>query len=139
MSAFDAATRFFHACEGLAGWQGCQEYVADGAEFQAQSEPLVEVKTVKDYCDWMAGLGSGPLKGCSYELHTSAYDEANSTALFFATFTGSHVADGGPVAPTNKQTQSHYVYVLKMNSEGKVERMIKIWNAPWALAELGWA
>lgn len=139
MSAFDTATNFFHACESLKGWQGCQEYVADGAEFEAQSEPLVEVRTVQDYCEWMAGLGSGPLNGCSYDLHTSAYDEANNTAIFFATFNGKHVGDGGPVAPTNQQTHSHYVYVLKMNAQGKVEKMTKIWNAPWALNELGWA
>ena len=138
MTAFDNATHFFHACESLEGWQGCQQYVADDADFSAQSEPLVDIKTVKDYCDWMAGLGNGPLKGCNYTLHTSAYDEANNTATFFATFHGQHIADGGPVAPTNKQTNSHYVYVLKMDSQGKVEQMTKIWNAPWAMAELGW-
>jgi len=25
-----------------------------------------------------------------------------------------------------------------MNDEGKIESMTKIWNAPWALRELGW-
>jgi hypothetical protein len=31
------------------------------------------------------------------------------------------------------------VYVLKMNGDDKIESMQKVWNAPWALKELGWA
>jgi hypothetical protein len=138
MSAFDNGTRFFHACESLKGWAGCQQYVADGATFTAQSEPLVDITSVEDYCEWMAGLGSTALKGCAYDLHTSAWDEANNTALYFATFTGQHGGEGGPVPPTNQETNSHYVYVLKMDEQGKVSQMTKIWNAPWALGELGW-
>ena len=139
MSAFDNATKFFHACETLKGWDGCKEFVADGAPFEAQCEPLVDVNTVEAYCDWLAGLGSGPLKGCSYKLHSSSYDESTGTAMFFGTFTATHGSDGGPVPPTNKETNTDYVYALTMNAEGKVEKMCKIWNAPWALNELGWA
>ena len=138
MSAFDNATNFFHACETLKGWSGCKEYVSPDATFEAQCEPLVDVKTVEAYCDWMAGLGNGPLKGCSYTLHSSSYDEANRTAMFLATFTATHVGEGGPVPATHKQTNTDYVYALTMNSEGKVASMCKVWNAPWALKELGW-
>lgn len=139
MSAFENATKFFHACESLQGWEGCKEYVAPGATFEAQCEPLTDVTSVEAYCEWMAGLGKGPLEGCSYDLHSSSYDEANRTAIFFATFSGTHVGEGGPVPATNKQTNTDYVYALTMNTDGKVERMCKIWNAPWALKELGWA
>ena len=139
MSAFETATKFFHACESLEGWAGCRDHVADGATFSAQSEPLTDVHTVEDYCEWMAGLGKGPLEGCGYELHSASYDEENRTAIFFATFTGTHVGDGGPVPPTGQQTNSHYVYALTMDGDGKVAKMCKIWNAPWALKELGWA
>ena len=139
MSEFETATKFFHACESLQGWDGCKDYVEDGAKFSAQSEPLTEIGSVEQYCEWMAGLGKGPLEGCSYKLHASSYDDASRTALFFATFTGTHVGEGGPVPPTQKQTNSEYVYVLKMNEGGKVANMGKIWNAPWALTELGWA
>lgn len=139
MSAMDNAMAFFHACESLAGWSGCRQYVADNAGFVAQSEPLTEIDTVQGYCEWMAGLGSGPLAGCGYEIHAQGWDEANSTAVVFATFTGTHGGEGGPVAATHKQTRSHYVYSLKMDGAGKVAQMTKIWNAPWALRELGWA
>ena len=138
MSAFENATRFFHACEGLEGWPGCQSLVADGAGFVAQSEPLVDISTVEGYCEWMEGLGKGPLSGCSYDLHSASWDEAKRTALFFATFNGTHGGDGGPVPATGKSTSSHYVYAITMDSDDKVSHMVKIWNAPWALGELGW-
>jgi len=138
MSAFDNATAFFHACESLEGAAGCAQYLADGATFSAQSEPLVDITTAAEYCDWMAGLGKGPLAGCRYELHNSGFDESTNTAIFFATFHGTHGGDGGPVAPTNQTTASHYVYTVDCNDDGKVTNMTKIWNAPWALRELGW-
>ncbi|KAA1189121.1 hypothetical protein F0M18_15705 [Pseudohalioglobus sediminis] len=139
MTAFATATAFFHACEGLQGWQGCAQYIADGAAFSAQCEPLVDISSVADYCEWMAGLGNGPLPGCGYTLHSSAWDEANRTALFFATFNGKHTGEGGPVAATGSETHTHYVYAITMDADGKVCAMTKIWNAPWALKELGWA
>ena len=85
MSAFENATKFFHACENLQGWSGCKEFVAPGASFAAQCEPLVDVKSVEDYCDWMAGLGNGPLKGCGYRLNASSFDHVSQTAMFFGT------------------------------------------------------
>ncbi len=139
MSAFDTATKFFHACETLQGWEGCKEFVAPGATFYAQSEPLIDIHSVEAYCEWMARLGKGPLKGCSYKVHSSSYDEAKRTATFVATFTAVHVGDGGPVPPTNKETNTDYVYALTMNDQGRVEKMRKVWNAAWALKELGWA
>jgi len=138
MNAFENATRFFHACESLKGWEGCKEFVAPGAAFAAQCEPLVDVNTVQAYCDWWAGLGGGPLKGCTYHVNASAYDAANRTALFFGTVTGSHVGEGGPVPPTLKQTRADYLYSLTMDADGKVAKMVKVWNAPWTMRELGW-
>ncbi len=139
MSAFETATDFFNACESLKGWEGCKQYVAPGAKFTAQCEPLVEIDTVEGYSEWMAGLGNNVLPGCSYKLHSSSYDDSTRTALFFATFTGTHSGDGGPVPPTNKQTNTDYVYVLMLDENDLISSMVKVWNAPWALAELGWA
>jgi hypothetical protein len=132
------ATNFFHACDSAKGWDECSQYVAEGASFHAQSEPLVDITTVEGYANWMAGFGENVVPGSSYEIHTSAYDDASKTAIFFATFTGKHTGDGGPVPPTNKETNTHYVYIFSMNDEGKIAKMQKVWNAPWALKELGW-
>ena len=139
MTPFETATAFFHACEGLQGWSGCRQYCAEDASFNAQSEPVADIDTAEGYCEWMAGLGKGPLAGCSYDLHTAAWDEENRTAIYFATFNGKHTGEGGPIPATNGQTHSHYVYVVTVNGDGKVCDLKKIWNAPWALRELGWA
>jgi hypothetical protein len=138
MSAFENARKFFDACDTPAGWEGCKEYVAEGATFFAQSEPLVDIATVEAYCEWMVGFGTGIAPGSTYDLHASGYDEDNRTAMFFATYHATHTGDGGPVPPTNKETHSHYAYFLTMNDDSKVEKMVKVWNAPWALKELGW-
>jgi len=138
MSAIDNARSFFDACESAEGWAGCQQYVEDGATFSAQCEPLTEVSTVEEYTEWLAGFVKGVAPGASYSIHASAFDENSNTAIFFATFTGTHTADGGPVPPTNKETNSQYVYCLTMSDAGKVRKMVKIWNSTWALAELGW-
>ena len=138
MSAFENATKFFEAVDVPEGWEGCKEYVADGATFSAQSEPLADIDTVEAYCEWMASFGKITVPGATYDLHMSAYDESTRTAVFFATFHAKHTGAGGPVPPTNKETNTHYVYLLTMNEDDKVERMTKVWNAPWAMKELGW-
>ena len=100
--------------------------------------PLVDIHRVEDYCEWMAGFAGVTAPGGSYDLHSASYDEESRTALFFATYHARHTGEGGPVPPTQKQTHSHYVMAMTMNKDNKVEKMIKIWNAPWAMKELGW-
>ena len=138
MNCFENAKKFFQTAESLAGWEACKNLVAENAGFAAQCEPLSEINTVKDYVDWLTGFGTVTAPGAKYELHASAYDEANKCALFFATYTATHTGEGAPVPPTNKTTNTDYVYAIKMNDEGKVASMTKIWNAPWAMRELGW-
>ena len=99
---------------------------------------MAELKTVKEYVDMWEGLGGVTLKGGGFEINASAFDEKNKTAIFFATYTGTHTGEGGPVPATNKTTSTHYVFVINMNDEGKVTNVIKVWNASWAMRELGW-
>lgn len=138
MSAFENAKKFFSACEEPAGWAACAPYVAAGATFSAQSEPVADITTVEGYCEWMASFGQNTVPGATYDLHAAAYDETSRTALFFATYHGKHTGTGGPVPPTQQETHSDYVYALTMDADDKVARMVKIWNAPWAMKELGW-
>ncbi len=138
MSAIEQARQFFEACEAPAGWDGCREWVADGATFRAQAEPLAGVSTVQGYCEWMKQFGTVTAPGASYDLHSVSYDPDTRTAVFFATFHARHTGEGGPVPPTNRETHTDYVYVLTMDRNDKVSHMVKIWNAPWAMRELGW-
>jgi hypothetical protein len=39
--------------------------------------------------------------------------------------------------PTGKSTVTDYVYVMEFDGD-KIRRLTKIWNAPWAMKELGW-
>lgn len=139
MTAFANAQKFFAACEAPEGWAGCAPYVEAGASFIAQSEPVADINTVEAYSEWMKAFGTGPAAGASYELHSESYDEATRTAIFFATYHAKHVGEGGPVPPTQQETHSHYVYAVTMSENDKVASMVKIWNAPWAMRELGWA
>ncbi len=138
MSASKNARLFFEACEQPLGWEGCSAYVADGATFSGQCEPLADIRSVADYCEWMKDFATITAPGATYTLHAEAFDEQRRTAVFFATFHATHSGDGGPVPPTNKSTDTDYVYVLTMNDDNKVAAMTKIWNAPWAMKELGW-
>jgi len=132
------AKRFFVALESLNGWEGCKKYVAEGASFASQSGPLVEVKTVEGYCEWVKGFGTVTAPDPTYDVHALAYDADTNTAVFVATYHAKHTGEGGPVPPTNKETHSDYVYTVHMNDEGKVDGMVKVWNATWAMKELGW-
>ena len=87
---------------------------------------------------WEERIGTVTVPGATYDLHSSSYDEASRTAVFFATFNARHTGEGGPVPPTNRETHTHYVYALTMNEADQVAHMTKIWNAPWALNEFGW-
>ena len=86
----------------------------------------------------MAAFATITAPGATYDLHTASYNKATRTAIFFATYHAKHTGEGGPVPPTHQETHSHYVYVLTMNEEDKVAKMVKIWNAPWPMKELGW-
>jgi hypothetical protein len=138
MSAFENAREFFDACETSEGWEGCKQYVADGAPFFAQCEPLAEIDTVEAYCEWMADMGTILAAGANYDINASGFDERTRTAIFFGTYHLKHTGEGGPVPPTHKETDAHYVYCLTMNADDRIEKMVKIWNAPWTLRELGW-
>ena len=131
--------KFFDACETSKGWEGCKQYVADGAPFFAQCEPLAEIDTVEAYCEWMAEYGAYPCgRRQLRSINASGFDEGTRTAMFFGTYHLKHTGEGGPVPPTQKEAHAHYVYCLTMNADDRVEKMVKIWNAPWTMRELGW-
>jgi hypothetical protein len=86
----------------------------------------------------MAAFGGVTAPGATYDLHTASYDEETNQAVFFATYHAKHTGEGGPVPPTHQETHSHYVHILTMSKNDKVEKMIKVWNATWAMKDLGW-
>jgi len=133
----DTAQAFVEACERGKGWEACSAYCHPDATFVAQAEPLVDVTTLKDYADWMKGLLVFVPDG-DYEVRSFGVDEQRSNVCMYGVFSGTHSGEGGPLPPTGKSTRSDYVYVMDF-ADGKITHMTKIWNAGWAMKELGWA
>src|SRR5215471_2396182 len=112
----ESAEAFFIACETGKGWEGCKAYCTPGATFAAQAEPLVEVKTLERYCDWMKGLMAIMPDG-HYELRSFATDSKRRNVSAFAVFHGTHTGEGGPVRATGKAVATDYVYVMQFEGE----------------------
>jgi predicted ester cyclase len=132
-----AAERFFDACETGGGWEACQQYCHSGASFSAQAGALADVDTLQAYTEWMKGLLT-PVPDGRYELRAFAVDEDRKNVTAYAVFRGTHSGEGGPVAPTGKQVEADYVYVMQFEGD-KIRHVTKIWNDVFSLQQLGWA
>jgi predicted ester cyclase len=132
----ETAKAFFEACEAGKGWDVCQAYCTPDASFAAQAEPLAETRTLKDYAEWMKGLLTFVPDG-RYTLRSFATDADRNSVCAYAVFHGTHTGQGGPCPPTGKSTNTDYVYVMEFAGD-KIRHMTKIWNAGWAIRELGW-
>ena len=133
----ETARAFFDACEAGKGWEVCAAWCTPNASFSAQSEPLADVKTLKDYTEWMKGM-MAVLPDATYDLKSWGIDEARHNVTAYAVFNGTHTGDGGPVPPTGKRLSADYVYVMQFSGD-RINHMTKIWNAPWSLRQIGWA
>ena len=133
----ETALAFFDACDTGKGWEACSAYCHADATCAVQAEPLADVKTVEEYANWMKALLVFVPDG-SYEMKAFALDEGRNSVSAYAVFSGTHSGEGGPLPPTGKSTRTDYVYVMEFE-DGKIKHMTKIWNAGWAMKELGWA
>ena len=132
----EIARQFFEACETGKGWEGCKAYCRPDASFSAQAEPLAGIRTLEAYTEWMKGV-LGFIPDGRYDLKSFATDEDRGSVCAYGVFSGSHTGPGGPVPPTGKHTDTDYVYVMEFQGD-RIWHMTKIWNAPWAMKELGW-
>jgi predicted ester cyclase len=131
------AEQFFVACETGKGWEGCSAFCTPDATFSAQAEPLLDVKTLAQYTDWMkAGMTVFP--DGRYDLKSFAIDAERNNVSAYAVFHATHTGPGGPVPPTGKSMSTDYVYVMQFAGD-KIAHMTKIWNAGLALKAVGWA
>jgi len=137
MSLIDTARAFFEACETGKGWAECSQYCSQDASFSCQARALAEIGTLDGYTEWMKGL-LVPIPDGRYELKGLAADADRGVVLAFAIFSGTHTADGGPIAPTGKSVSADYVYAMEF-AGGKITHMTKIWNDEESLRALGWA
>ena len=137
MSSITAITKsFFDACEAGQGWAVCKEWCRPDATFSAQAEPLVEIRTLEQYTEWMKDLLTFIPDG-RYDLRSFATDEERKNVSAYAVFMGTHTGQGGPCPPTGKALKSDYVYVMYFDGD-KIRHMQKIWHAGLAMKALGW-
>ena len=135
-SITNIAETFIVACEAGKGWNACKDYCLPNATFAAQSEPLADVKSLQNYCEWMTGL-IAMMPNCRYELVSFATDDKRCNVCAYAVFHGTHTGPGGP-PPTGKSVATDYVYVMQFDGE-KIKHMTKIWNSGFAFKALGWS
>jgi len=112
-SITSVAEAFFAACDTGKGWKECSAFCTPSASFRAQAEPLLEVKTLEQYTDWMKGMMT-VLPDGHYELKSFATDAARNNVAAYAVFHGTHTGAGGPVrgvapAPTTSTSCSSRV------------------------------
>ena len=93
--------------------------------------------SLQAYTEWMKGLLT-PVPDGKYELKAFAVDEGRNNVTAYAVFRGTHTSEGGPVAPTGKQVEADYVYVMQFEGD-KIRHMTKRWNDGISLQQLGWA
>jgi predicted ester cyclase len=136
-SITDTARAFFDALDTGQGWEACSAYCHPDATFTAQAEPLAEVRTLADYAEWMRGM-MAVLPDGRYEMKSFGFDPERKSVAGYAVFHGTHTGEGGPVPPTGKTASSDYVYVMEFDGD-KIRHLTKIWNASWALRQLGWS
>lgn len=130
------AKQFFEACETGKGREVCRSFCTSDASFSAQAEPLADVRTLQQYTDWMKGLLSFIPDG-RYIVRSFATDNERNSVCAYGVFSGTHSGQGGPCPPTGKSVNTDYVYVMEFEGD-KIRHMTKIWNAGWAMKQLGW-
>jgi predicted ester cyclase len=131
------ADAFFTACETGQGWAACRAYCTPTATFAAQAEPLLGVRTLEEYTNWMQGMAT-VLPDARYEIKSFAVDPVRNNVAAYGVFYGTHTGQGGPVPPTGRKVATDYVYVMTFTGD-MISHMTKIWNAGLAMKELGWA
>lgn len=131
------AQEFFDACETGKGWEVCSAYCTPDATFSAQAEPLLGMKTLAEYTDWMKNF-MPVVPGAHYEVKSFATDAARNNVAAYGIFHATHTGPGGPIPPTGRSTSADYVYVMQFAND-KIVHMTKIWNAGLTLKDLGWA
>lgn len=131
------AADFLEQCETGQGWAACQPFCTPDAGFVAQAEPIAHLESLAGYAQWMQEL-FGPMPDARYDLRALALDPDRNIVVAFAAFIATHSGEGGPVPATGRATESDYVYVMRFVGD-RIAHMTKVWNAGWAMRELGWA
>jgi hypothetical protein len=130
------AISFFVACEAGKGWELCKAYRTPDATFAAQAEPLGDVKSLQQHCDWMKGLlgfiPDGVTRSCA------ATDEQRPNVSAYAVFPCAHTGHGGVQFHRRARRWRRTTCTLCSSTGDKIRHMTKVWHAGFAVKALGW-
>lgn len=96
---------------------------------------MAEIRSLEDYVEWMKGF-FGPVPDARYEVKAFARDPERRNVTVVATLHGTNTGDR-PVPPTGNTVAADYVYVMQFDGD-LISHVLKVWNAPWSLRQLGW-
>lgn len=131
------AAAFLDQCESGQGWGACRPFCTPDAGFAAQAEPVADLTSLAHYAQWMQEL-FGAMPDARYDLRALADDPDRGIVIAFAAFLGTHSGPAGPVPATGRSTESDYAYVMRFEGD-RIAHLTKVWNAGWAMRQLGWA
>src|SRR5271166_3719395 len=109
----------------------------------ADSAPRAyRLKVGNAYLTFSTSTGASPgllsfMPDGRYAVKSFATDDERNSVCAYGVFSATHTGQGGPCPPTGKSTTTDYVYVMDFDGD-KIRHMTKIWNAGWAMKELGW-
>ena len=83
ISSFTQVIRVLDAVED---WDSIKDLVVDDAPFSCQADAIAEVKTVKDWYDWMMNFKTNIAPDASFTIKSTAWDAERKIACYAATF-----------------------------------------------------
>jgi predicted ester cyclase len=132
-SLTETAQAFFAACETGQGWETCHAWCTPDAGFSAQSEPIMELRTLQQDTDWMRQLRP-VLPDARYVLQSFADNPDRQKVCACGVFSGTQRGNGSRCPPTGWSNATDYVYVREFAGD-KISRMTEIWSAGWTANE----
>ena len=67
-------------------WDSIKDLVVNDAPFSCQADAIAEVKTVKDWYDWMVNFKTNIAPDASFTVKSTAWDAERKIACHAATF-----------------------------------------------------
>eukprot|EP01082_Thalassiosira_pseudonana_P007231 g7163.t1 g7163 contig23:2026011-2026505(-) len=138
-AAFTSAKKVIFVLDSVGNWDDIVDLIVADAPFTCQADTLAEVKTIKDWYDWMANFKATIAPDASFTVKSTTWDDEREICTHSAVYHATHTGEGGPVPATGRKASTDYYYEMEMNGDGKVVKMWKIWNDGHCLKQLGWA
>ena len=118
------------------GWSAAREISTAHAGFMSDAFPLTEMTRLQEYCEYMGHLANDTAPDLSY--HITSISTSGNTCTVTAHMEGTHTGPGGDIPATHKKSSSSLAYTFNFTNNGKVTRLLKVWDAYSQYNGWGW-